>query len=286
MREKCQLRCRVTRVTGLQWAAVLKPYPSAMQFSETVLAAMIGAVATMSTALFQIYSALRSRNKFEVKPKKGRTARSIVSVIALMIASGVGGFLYSELRQQHAADDIRGMRDELNAKLQTLAATTERLAAHELAMQTVAPKPVSADLAADVESIVYAPACQGAACAESNAQRLTLCGVIPATSRVNTVQLFAKPAGSSSAWQDVTTNFEADIGGAKFVGAPNEHSEDPGHKAVCVDFLHWSAEPHLARVVLHYESASYGTEQSQPAMATTQSLPAHVVSMAPSSGAP
>src|SRR5437763_1559426 len=101
-----------------------------MQMSETVVAAMIGAVATMSTALFQIYSALRSRNKFDVRPKKGRTVRSVVSVVALMLASGVGGFLYSELRQQHAADDLRSMREELNAKLQVLATTTERLAAH------------------------------------------------------------------------------------------------------------------------------------------------------------
>src|SRR5882724_6091771 len=102
-----------------------------MQFSETLVAAMIGAVATMSTALFQLYSALRSRGKLDVRSnKKGRTLRSVVAVIALMMASGVGGFLYSELRQQRAAEDIHSMRDELNAKLQILATTTERLAAH------------------------------------------------------------------------------------------------------------------------------------------------------------
>ena len=43
----------------------------------------------------------------------GTTARSILSILALMVASAAGGFLYSEFLKQRNAEDMRAMRDEL-----------------------------------------------------------------------------------------------------------------------------------------------------------------------------
>src|SRR5215831_8440870 len=261
-----------------------------MQFSETVVAAMIGAAATMSTAIFQLYSALRSRGKFDVRPnKRGITFRSIVSIIALMIASGAGGYIYAELKQQSAAEDLHSMRAELNAKLQMLAATTERLAAREGAIgsQSAASKAIEGPNPESVaESVVYAPACQaGAACSESNSQRLTLCGQIPAAMQVRKLELFAKAAVAQTAWDQSTASFEQDIGGAKFTGAPVEHAQDAAHKAVCVDFMHWSTEPHLARMVLQYGASAISAETVPPQQtvtATPATLPsAHIASMTP-----
>src|SRR4026207_2399795 len=83
-----------------------------MGLSETILAAMIGAVATVSGALFQLFMAWRSR-KVDSRPKKGTTARSLLSILALMVASAAGGFLYSEFLKQRNAEDLRAMRDEL-----------------------------------------------------------------------------------------------------------------------------------------------------------------------------
>ena len=37
-----------------------------MGLSETILAAMIGAIATVSAAIFQIFSSIKSRNKIDV----------------------------------------------------------------------------------------------------------------------------------------------------------------------------------------------------------------------------
>jgi hypothetical protein len=255
-----------------------------MQFSETVVAAIIGAAATMSTALFQLYSMLRSRNKFDVRPKRGRTVRSVVAVIALMIASGVGGFLYSELRQQSAAEDIRGMRDELNAKLQSLTATTERLAAHESAMTLPIAAKSGEGAQNEVESVVFAACQSGTTCSMENPQRLTLCGAMPSAMQVRKVELFARPAGSQIAWSQAAANFEQDIGGAKFIGVPVEHAQDEAHKAVCVDFVQWGAEAHLARVVLHYGAAAESVDQqSSAAVVATQSplSNTHIASMTP-----
>src|SRR5678809_1301623 len=83
-----------------------------MGLSETILAAMIGAVATVSGALFQLFMAWRWR-KVDSRPKKGTTARSLLSILALMVASAAGGFLYSEFLKQRNAEDLRAMRDEL-----------------------------------------------------------------------------------------------------------------------------------------------------------------------------
>ena len=52
-----------------------------MGLSETIVAAIIGALATMGTAIFQL---VRNRAPSETRPKKNRT-RSVLATIALMI---------------------------------------------------------------------------------------------------------------------------------------------------------------------------------------------------------
>src|SRR5215510_12574575 len=84
-----------------------------MGLSETIVAAMIGAGATVGTALFQLLTAFKARGKADVKPKKGSTMRSIFAVLALMAASAAGGFLYSQLLREREGEDIRAMRQEL-----------------------------------------------------------------------------------------------------------------------------------------------------------------------------
>jgi hypothetical protein len=252
-----------------------------MQFSDSVIAAMIGAIATVSTALFQLFSALRSRNKLEVRPKKGRTMRSVVAVIALMIASGVGGYLYAGLRQQGASEDLRTLREELNAKLQTLAATTERLMQardYPAGMQTIAS---SGPQTTSVESVLYAPACEtGVSCSETTPRRTSLCGAMPSAMQVSKVELFAKAAGSQASWEQAAAAFEQDIGGGKFTGTPTERASDELRKTVCVDFLHWNAEPLLARVVLQYAPAQeqQRAEGEQPSAVAAMSAAAPATS--------
>jgi hypothetical protein len=262
-----------------------------MGLSETILAASIGAAATVSAAMFQLFYALRAnKSRIDVRPKRGSTVRSFVAVAALMIVSAVGGYLFSEFRTQRTADDMHSMRDELNAKLQVLAATTERLAATRNNPNEGAStsQPINASLAAaftSVESVIYAPACQaGSLCMEANSQPTALCGAIPASMQARKFDLYIKGATATEA---LKADFEQDLGGAKFSGPPIEYPQDENRKAVCVNFLHWSDKPHIATLVLQYgarsdEGPSSVQQTSSAAVVATQSaMPnAHTVSMA------
>ena len=91
-----------------------------MDLSETILASMIGAAATMLAAMFQLFLAFRNRAKVETRPKRS-TMRPLVAVFAMLIASAVGGFVYSELRAERVREDTRELREELTSQLQALA---------------------------------------------------------------------------------------------------------------------------------------------------------------------
>src|SRR5689334_2563875 len=125
-----------------------------MQLSETIVAALIGAVATVCTALFQIFNVLRSKNATEPRPKRTKNAlRSVLSVAVLMLASGAGGFLYAELRREHEAKDLRAVGDKLNEQSQILAALKERLEKSRAEISTPSPS-TAQEPAAMAESII------------------------------------------------------------------------------------------------------------------------------------
>jgi hypothetical protein len=268
-----------------------------MGLSETIMAAMIGALATVTTALFQIFSAIKqNRSRVDVRPKKGSAMRSVLAVLALMVASAAGGFLYSEFIKQRAAEDLRAMRGELK-ELRTLiagekeAARAEATAATESVLDShasMAHTPVAMAAAMEgevdaVESVVYVPACRAdvatSVCAENDAQRIALCGTIPAYARIDRIQLFAQPDAMQHPWEQHEVSFEQDLGGARFTGNSFEYAQGTDHKAVCVNFMQWSSEhPHIARIVVQFGfgAAAPLQEQSAPMPSPLQMPPAQV----------
>jgi hypothetical protein len=234
-----------------------------MGLSETILAAMIGAIATVSAALFQLVMAWRSRSKVDVRPKKGTAARSVLSILALMTASAAGGFLYSEFLKQRNAEDMRAMRDELK-DLRSLIAQS-RDSAHVAAAPGAQPAGMVMPIAMEgvegvedaVESIAYVPACRrsdaATPCAEADAQRIALCGAVPSYARVDRIELFAQPDAVQHPWESHRAAFEQDLGGARFTGKTFEYAQANELKAVCVNFMQWSSEhPHIARILVQY----------------------------------
>ena len=104
-----------------------------MGIPETIVAAGIAGAATVTAALFQLYTALRVKSG--QSPKRTSLLRSSFATTTLIIASAGGGYVYAEFRQQQALEDaravhdeLRAMRDEINAQLLVLAQTTGRLA--------------------------------------------------------------------------------------------------------------------------------------------------------------
>jgi hypothetical protein len=255
----------------------------------------------VSAALFQIVTAIKSRSKVDIKPKRGSTMRSILAVLALMVASAVGGFLYSELLKQRDGEDLRAMRMELR-ELKELT-TAARAPAHSLMqspMDVATPAPAQTSPAMNVnvaqvpqraESVAYVPACRRAAvdgqisagCSEAEAQRIALCGSIPAYARIEAIDLFAQPDAVQKPWEEHRASLEQDIGGARFTGKSFEYAQSSELKAVCVNFMQWSSEhSHIARIVVNYafgdaEPPASSVEQpisGVPAVIAAETLPA------------
>lgn len=253
-----------------------------MGLSETILAAMIGAMATVSAAIFQIFSALKTP-KVDVKPKKGGTMRSILAVMALMTASAVGGFLYSELLQQREGDELRAMRMELRElKDLTTAVRTPPPAdsaskPHDehVATQMAAVAANLVSEARSVESVAYVPACRRTGgdatttgCTEDEAQRIALCGSIPAYAQIEAIDMFAQPDAVQKPWDEHRATLDQDLGGARFTGKSFEYAQSADVKAVCVNFLQWSSEhSHIARIVVSYGFGAAAA--SAPAIVTS-----------------
>ena len=248
-----------------------------MGLSETILAAMIGALATVTTALFQLYTGFKqSRKSVDTRPKKGSTMRSVLAVLALMVASGAGGFLYSEFIKQRAVEDMRAMRSELKDLRALIADGREAVRAQAAeAAEAPLPRPNSAvtlpaamaSVSDSVESVVYVPACRpgnpAEVCGEHDAQRIALCGTIPAYARVDQIELFAQPDAMQHPWNQHQVTFEQDLGGARFTGKSFEYAQGTDSKAVCVNFMQWSSEhPHIARIVVQF---GFGTAPTAPA---------------------
>lgn len=250
-----------------------------MDLSETIMAAMIGALATVSTALFQLFSAIRQR-KADTKPRKGSTLRSVLAVLALMVASAAGGFLYSEFLKERNAVDLRAMRDELRElKVLTAAAAQSKLESDTRAVAApiataamqpaVAPVDASEGEAGSSESIAYVPACRRrdimAPCAEPEAQRIALCGSIPAYATVRGIDLYAQPDAAQHPWDQHRAALEQDLGGARFTGRWFEYAQGAQSRAVCINFSQWSSDhPYIARIVIAYGFGEPAPEQEQP----------------------
>src|SRR5688572_17151585 len=92
-----------------------------MGLSETIVASIIGALATMGTAIFQLIRN-RAPSDGRPKPKKNRF-RSVVATIALMIGCIVGGYAWSSLRAVSAKEELRAtMESEFTKQFAALAA--------------------------------------------------------------------------------------------------------------------------------------------------------------------
>jgi hypothetical protein len=254
-----------------------------MGLSETILAAMIGAIATVSAAVFQLVMAWRSKSKVDSRPKKGTTLRSVVSILALMVGSAAGGFLFSEFLKQRNGEDMRAMRDELKDLRALIAQGRDQV--HSDAAPGVQPAglvlPIAAEGVEDtVESIAYVPACRrtdaATACAEADAQRIALCGTVPAYARVDRIELFAQPDAVQHPWESHQAALEQDVGGARFTGKSFEYAQANDLKAVCVNFMQWSSEhPHIARILVQYGFGDAPQPaETAPAAVAAESSPA------------
>ncbi len=243
-----------------------------MGLSETILAAMIGAAATIMGATFQLLMAIRGRGKSESRPKRSAT-RSMVNLAVIVLASAVGGFAYSELRAERVREDTRQLREELSSQLKELATSTERLehlrSEPPVASVTTVAQPATspAPAPAIAEAILRLHPCRAepvsvgvdspAACDEATAERVALCTAVPVPAKVAGVELFAKADDDLQPWEQSKVAFNQDADGARFADAPYDQMQGSDHRSVCVNLAHWSsAHGHVARLVVHFTTST------------------------------
>lgn len=250
--------------------------------SDSILAAIIAATATLSASLLQLrFSIARELAARAQGPTGRKKSRAPFIVLFVMVAAAaVAGFALSQWLVENERAAQGTLEHELRARADEAARTASQLAATSagaraeiemgvlrrlgsdgaIVMTTVGPcRPaltVSAPGTASPLSASAEPAPPPApACTETEANNITLCATIPNNARVTEVEVFAREANSETPWSSNRLNPGKEAGQARFAEKYMERPdpEQPGMKQVCQDFAHWSTEhAQVARMQVRY----------------------------------
>lgn len=219
-----------------------------MGLSETIIAAMIGASATLSAAGFQL---MKARAPASAKPRRS-ALRAALTLVALVVASAVGGYAYSELRAQGAREEIARLRTEMNGQMQALLVASERQAA---------PQPQATEPAWS-EALVRLPPCtrsgsesDGPAplCEPASIAPVTLCTQIPASARPLGIERYSRPADGDNAWRAYPAEGDTGALDVSFTDAAPALAASADLVPVCVTVRSEDpARSQIARLVVRY----------------------------------
>jgi hypothetical protein len=246
--------------------------------SETIIAAIIGALATMLTAIVQL---IRNRAPSEGRPKKSRM-HSLVATIALMFGCIVGGYAWSSLRAVSAKDDLRAtMEAEFTRQFDALAAR-QSAAGQSPGLPTVNPS--GAALAArlgesgSAEGLAHLPPCRldvepeavgPVTCTDRMAHPVALCAAIPASAQASRVRVQARVPGSEGPWRERDAG-SAMLGDLKIHPQPAEFPVSADQRSVCLEVANTSVDDTLAvRLIVEY------VLKITPATELTAATPTH-----------
>jgi hypothetical protein len=239
-----------------------------MGLSETIVAAIIGALATMGTAIFQLIRN-RAPSDGRPKPKKSRM-RSVMATIALMIGCIVGGYAWSALRAVSAKEELRlTMQEEFTRQFTEFAARQNLPPAPTSGAEAAAALAASNGQAGSAESLAQLPPCRISAqtaeagpvtCSESIAHTVALCAAVPAKSQTTNVRVQARVPKSESPWEERDAG-AATLGSLHIAAATTETAVSPDLRAVCLDVANHSVQDELAvRLIVDYSFAPAATD--------------------------
>jgi hypothetical protein len=247
--------------------------------SETVLAAIITATATVCMSLLQLRFSLNKDGGGRVQAgggrRKGRGPFAILFVI--IVASAVGGFALSQWLTENDRASQSILQHELQDRVDQITRTANQLEQARaglradieasvlrkigsdgvVVMATVGPcRPslvVSQPGAATPPGVTAETAQPAPTCTETEASSVTLCATIPANATITEVELYTRLADSDTPWSTSRVNAGQESGQARFAEKYVETPEAPGAKQVCQGFTYWSTEhARIARMVVRY----------------------------------
>lgn len=236
--------------------------------SEPVFAAMIGATATVITALVQLRLSwrkeLKERERAQPITKKSRRG-PVTAVLVLIIAAAVGGFALSQYFVSLREGDRDALRSDLQSKLSEINATALRLEQARLnerkQIETEVQRADASRLGEEgaAASVVVGPCKPEGApgarqpCTEQSAPRVTVCARVPAAATVREVQLYVHSEDSKQPGPETRVQPGQDAGEARFADKFSERTEEGAAKHVCQGFTNWSHDKsRLARIVVKY----------------------------------
>jgi hypothetical protein len=241
-----------------------------MNLSEPILAALIGAGATVLVALFQLHLSwrreMKERERGQPITKKARRG-PVIFVFALVIAAAVGGFAFSQYLMLLLEEDRDDLRAELKIRLSEINETALRMERARLAeRRQIESEARQADAARQGEEGVAAvvlvgpckvenapPAEAQRGCREQSASRIAVCTRVPAAATVKEVLLYTRLEDSKQPWAEARVQAGQDAGQARFVDKVFERPDGEEGKQVCQTFVHWNAEKsRLARILVKY----------------------------------
>jgi hypothetical protein len=242
-----------------------------MGISETIIAAIIGALATMATAIVQL---LRNRAPSDgrPKPKKSRM-RSLLATVALMIGCIVGGYAWSSLRAVSAKSELQAtMKAEFAEQFAALAARQNPESAPGSANGGAIP--ARNGEAGSAESLAHLPPCKVSehpdevgpvTCTDRVAVPISLCASIPSASHATHVRVQARVPKSESPWLERDAGAPT-LGSLHIAAASTEYPISADQRSVCLDVANWSVDDTLAvRVIVEY---AFGAPSSELTAAT------------------
>jgi hypothetical protein len=251
-----------------------------MHMTDSVLAAIITAAATVCVSLLQLRFSLNRDGGARVQSggarRKGRGPFAIAFII--IIASAVGGFSLSQwltenerVSQSVLAHELQDRVDQItrtaNQLEQTRAGARAEIEASVLrkvgsdgvvVMATVGPcrpslvvSPPGGATPPGVTAETAQPATPS--CTEAEASAVTLCATIPSNATITEVELYTRLADSETPWSTSRVIAGQESGQARFAEKYAEAPEGPGTKQICQPFAHWSTEhARVARMVVRY----------------------------------
>ena len=248
--------------------------------SDSILAAIIAATATLSASLlqlrFSIAKELTARAQSAGGRKKSRTPFIILFV--MISAAAVAGFAFSQWLTENERLAQGTVEHELRARVEEISRTANQLeltragARAEIEMGVLRKigsdgVVVTATVAPCRPTVMTSSAATGsppgvatetsppstAACTETEASSVTLCATIPNNATVSEVELFTRAADADTPWSSSRLLPGQESGQARFAEKYVESPEGPGTKQICQGFAHWSAEhARAARMVVRY----------------------------------
>lgn len=250
--------------------------PFVKELSPNVIAALIGAGATLFAALINLRIAWRREVLDRLnRPRSPRKRRGLLlAIFILMAASGVGGYAGALYLMQHEQQNTHALRTDLQQRIAQIQETAVRLEQARLgelnALEAEARRREERRRAEEgiVATTRIGPcaarttttgddAARATACSEADAVPIAVCATVPTRATVYEVAPHVRFEGEAAPWSERRVALGALVrgksGNARLGALPVERVDGEHSKQVCLDVRSWESEHALdVRVVVKF----------------------------------